>query len=106
MKKIIQNITSCKKDTLGCLSTTQSLNSIQSDKITVKGIVEYTEDEKDIMSFVTDKGYINSISVTVKECIENMLTVFENKDVLQGIAVKIIHKKSRKGREFLLLELI
>lgn len=106
MKKIIQNITSNKKDTLGCLSTTQSLNSLQSDTITVKGIVEYTEDEKDIMSFVTDKGYINSISVTVKECIQNMLTVFGADDILQGIPVKIVHKKSRKGREFLLLELI
>ena len=106
MKKIIQNITSSKKDTLGCLSTTQSLNSLQSDKITVKGIVEYAEDDKDIMAFVTDKGYINSISITVKECIENMLTVFESKDILQGIPVKIIHKKSRKGREFLLLELV
>ena len=106
MKKIIQNITSNKKDTLGCLSTTQSLNSLQSDTITVKGIVEYTEDEKDIMSFVTDKGYINSISITVKECIENMLTVFGADDILQGIPVKIIHKKSRKGRDFLLLELI
>lgn len=106
MKKIIQNITSNKKDTLGCLSTTQSLNSLQSVTITIKGIVEYTEEEKDIMALVTDKGYINSISVTVKECIENMLTVFETKDILQGIPVKIIHKKSRKGREFLLLELI
>ena len=106
MKKIIQNITSNKKDTLGCLSTTQSLNSLQSDTITVTGIVEYTEDEKDIMSFVTDKGYINSISITVKECIENMLTVFGPDDILQGIPVKIIHKKSRKGRDFLLLELI
>ena len=106
MKKIIQNITSNKKDTLGCLSTTQSLNSLEGDKITVKGIVEYTEDDKDIMSFVTDKGYINSISVTVKECIDNILTVFESKDILQGVPLKIIHKKSRKGREFLLLELI
>ena len=106
MKKIIQNITSSKKDTLGCLSTTQSLNSLQSDTITIKGIVEYAEDEKNIISFVTDKGYINSISVTVKECIENMLTVFESKDILQGIQVKIVHKKSRKGREFLLLELV
>ena len=106
MKKIIQNITSSKKDTLGCLSTTQSLNSLESDTITVKGIVEYTEDEKDIMSFVTDKGYINSISVTVKECIDNMLTVFGADDILQGIPVKIIHKKSRKGRDFLLLELM
>ena len=106
MKKIIQNITSSKKDTLGCLSTTQSLNSLQSDKITVKGIVEYTEDEKNIISFVTDKGYINSISITVKECIQNMLTVFGADDILQGIPLKIIHKKSRKGRDFLLLELI
>ena len=106
MKKIIQNITSNKKDTLGCLSTTQSLNSLQSDTITVKGIVEYTEDEKDIMSFVTDKGYINSISITVKECIQNMLTVFGDDDILQGIPLKIVHKKSRKGREFLLLELV
>ena len=106
MKKIIQNITSSKKDTLGCLSTTQSLSTLESDTITVKGIVEYTEDEKDIMSFVTDKGYINSISVTVKECIDNMLTVFGADDILQGIPVKIIHKKSRKGRDFLLLELI
>ena len=106
MKKIIQNITSNKKDTLGCLSTTQSLNSLVCEKITVKGIVEYTEDDKDIMSFVTDKGYINSISITVKECIENMLTVFGADDILQGIPVKIVHKKSRKGRQFLLLELI
>ena len=106
MKKIIKNITSNKKDSLGCLSTTQSLNSIKNEKITVKGIVEYTEDEKDIMVFVTDKGYINSISVTVKECIQNMLTVFGADDILQGIQVKIVHKKSRKGREFLLLELI
>ena len=105
MKRIVQNITSNKRDTLGCLSTTQSLNSIGSDTITVKGIVEYKEDDKDIMSVVTDKGYINSISTTVKECIENMLTVFEPKDILQGISVKIIHKKSRKGRQFLLLEL-
>ena len=106
MKQIVQNITSNKRDTLGCLSTTQSLNSINDEQITVKGIVEYKEDDKDIMSFVTDKGYINSISTTVKECIENMLTVFEPKDILQGITVKIIHKKSRKGRQFLLLELM
>ena len=110
--EIIKKTSDNKVDLVRAINTTKSLQNYTGTKLTLHGAIIFKEDEEDntVTSLkVTDETgetfFINSISETVRKSAEAFIDAFEDKDLEEGLPLKIVENTSKGGRTFYSLDL-
>lgn len=114
--EIIRTTTDNKVDIVRATNTTKTIQNIDSDKIlTLKDVIIYsTTDENGAEVEVTalkveldnELIFVNSISKTVKQSIETILSVFSEEEIKSGISIRILADTSKGGRTFYHIDLV
>ena len=114
--EIIRTTTENKVDIVRATNTTKTIQNIDSDKIlTLKDVIIYsTTDENGAEVEVTalkveldnELIFVNSISKTVKQSIETILSVFSEEEIKIGIPIKVLSDTSKGGRTFYHIDLV
>ena len=113
---IIKTTTDNKVDIVRATNTTNTIQNIDSDKVLMlKDVIIYsTTDENGAEVEVTalkvevdnELIFVNSISKTVKESIDTILTVFTEEEIKGGIPIRVLSDISKGGRTFYHIDLV
>ena len=113
---IIKTTTENKVDLVRATNTTHTIQNIDSDKVfMLKDIIIYsTTDEKGEEVEVTalkvevdnELFFVNSISKTVKQSVDTILSVFTEEEIKGGIPIRVLSDTSKGGRTFYHIDLV
>ena len=114
--EIIKSTTNNKVDIVRATNTTNTIQNIDSDKVlTLKDvIIQNTTDEEGKEVEVTalkvevdnELIFVNSISKTVKQSVETILSVFSEEEIKSGIPIRVLSDTSKGGRTFYHVDLV
>lgn len=114
--EIIKSTTNNKVDLVRATNTTNTIQNIDSDKVLMlKDVIIYSAtDENNAEIEVTalkvevdnELIFVNSISKTVKESVETILSVFSEEEIKSGIPIRVISDTSKGGRTFYYIDLV
>ena len=114
--EIIKTTTNSKVDIVRATNTTNTIQNIDSDKVLMlKDVIIYsTTDEEGKEVEVTalkvevdnELIFVNSISKTVKQSVETILSVFTEEEVKNGIPIRVLSDTSKGGRTFYHIDLV
>ena len=114
--EIIKSTTNNKVDIVRATNTTNTIQNIDSDKVlTLRDVIIYsTTDEEGKEVEVTalkvevdnELIFVNSISKTVKQSVETILSVFSEEEVKSGIPIRVLSDTSNGGRTFYHIDLV
>ena len=113
---IIKTTTDNKVDIVRATNTTNTIQNIDSDKVLMlKDVIIYiTTDENGAEVEVTalkvevdnELIFVNSISKTVKQSVETILSVFAEDEIKSGIPIRVLSDTSKGGRTFYHIDLV
>lgn len=113
---IIKTTTNSKLDLVRATNTTNTIQNIDSDKVLMlKDVIIYsTTDENGAEVEVTalkvevnnELIFVNSISKTVKQSVDTILSVFSEEEVKGGIPIRVLSDTSKGGRTFYHIDLV
>ena len=113
--EIIKTTTNNKVDLVRATNTTNTIQNIDSDKVLMlKEVIIYstTDDNGDEIEVTALKVevdneliFVNSISKTVKQSVETILSVFSEEDIKGGIPIRVLSDTSKGGRTFYHIDL-
>ena len=113
---IIKTTTENKVDLVRATNTTNTIQNIDSDKVLMlKDIIIYsTADENGEEVEVTalkveadnELFFVNSISKTVKQSVDVILSVFTEEEIKSGIPIRVLSDTSKGGRTFYHIDLV
>ena len=114
--EIIKTTTNNKVDIVRATNTTNTIQNIDSDKVlTLKDVIIYsTTDEEGKEVEVTalkvevdnEMIFVNSISKTVKQSVDTILSVFSEEEIKSGIPIRVLSDTSKGGRTFYHIDLV
>ena len=114
--EIIKSTTNNKVDIVRATNTTNTIQNIDSDKVlTLRDVIIYsTTDEECKEVEVTalkvevdnELIFVNSISKTVKQSVETILSVFSEEEIKSGIPIRVLSDTSKGGRTFYHIDLV
>ena len=114
--EIIKTTTNNKVDIVRATNTTNTIQNIDSDKVlTLRDVIIYsTTDEEGKEVEVTalkvevdnELIFVNSISKTVKQSVETILSVFSEEEIKSGIPIRVLSNISKGGRTFYHIDLV
>ena len=114
--EIIKTTTNNKVDIVRATNTTNTIQNIDSDKVLMlKDVIIYkTADEDGAEVEVTalkvevdnELIFVNSISKTVKQSVETILSVFSEEEIKSGIPIRVLSDTSKGGRTFYHIDLV
>ena len=113
---IIKTTTENKVDLVRATNTTNTIQNIDSDKVlNLKDVIIYstTDDNGDEVEVTALKVevdneliFVNSISKTVKQSVETILSVFAEDEIKGGIPIRVLSDTSKGGRTFYHIDLV
>ena len=113
---IIKTTTENKVDLVRATNTTNTIQNIDSDKVLMlKDVIIYsTIDENGAEVEVTalkvevdnELLFVNSISNTVKQSVDTILSVFTEDEIKAGIPIRVLSDTSKGGRTFYYIDLV
>lgn len=104
---IIKAVTENKKDLINATNSTMTMKRNSDTELLLTGIIIYNDGEKDVSVIKTDKGFISSISPSVHDSLINILDIYNDDEIKQGIKIKINKKIARRSeREYLYIEIL
>ena len=113
---IIKTTTDNKVDIVRATNTTNTIQNIDSDKVLMlKDVIIYstTDDNGDEVEVTALKVevdneliFVNSISKTVKQSVDTILSVFTKEEVKGGIPIRVLSDTSKGGRTFYHIDLV
>ena len=113
---IIKTTTDNKVDIVRATNTTNTIQNIDSDKVLMlKDVIIYstTDDNGDEVEVTALKVevdneliFVNSISKTVKQSVDTILSVFTEEEVKGGIPIRVLSDTSKGGRTFYHIDLV
>ena len=113
---IIKTTTDNKVDLVRATNTTNTIQNIGSDKVLMlKDVIIYstTDDNGDEVEVTALKVevdneliFVNSISKTVKQSVEAILSVFTEDEIKSGIPIRVLSDISNGGRTFYYIDLV
>ena len=113
---IIKTTTENKVDIVRATNTTNTIQNIDSDKVLMlKDVIIYsTIDENGAEVEVTalkvevdnELIFVNSISKTVKQSVDTILSVFTEEEIKGGIPIRVLADTSKGGRTFYHIDLV
>ena len=114
--EIIKTTTNNKIDIVRATNTTNTIQNIDSDKVLMlKDVIIYsTTDEEGKEVEVTalkvevdnELIFVNSISKTVKQSVDTILSVFSEEEIKNGIPIRVLSDTSKGGRTFYHIDLV
>lgn len=109
--EIIKTTLNNKKDAINASNAHGVLKDHIGETLTMTGAVIYSELDRDgvervVTSIKTDKGFIGSTSVNVRNTVEMIADEWSSEELADGIQFTIRSSKSKNGREFLSIELV
>ena len=114
--EIIKSTTNNKVDIVRATNTTNTIQNIDSDKVlTLRDVIIYsTTDEEGKEVEVTalkvevdnEMIFVNSISKTVKQSVDTILSVFSEEEIKSGIPIRVLSDTSKGGRTFYHIDLV
>ena len=114
--EIIKSTTNNKVDIVRATNTTNTIQNIDSDKVlTLRDVIIYsTTDEEGKEVEVTalkvevdnELIFVNSISKTVKQSVDTILSVFSEEEIKSGIPIRVLSDTSKGGRTFYHIDLV
>ena len=114
--EIIKTTTDSKVDIVRATNTTNTIQNIDSDKVlTLKDVIIYkTADENGVEVEVTalkvevdnEIIFVNSISKTVMQSVDTILSVFSEEEIKSGIPIRVLSDTSKGGRTFYHIDLV
>ena len=114
--EIIKSTTNNKVDIVRATNTTNTIQNIDSDKVlTLRDVIIYstTDDNGDEVEVTALKVevddelvFVNSISKTVKQSVETILSVFSEEEIKSGIPIRVLSDTSKGGRTFYHIDLV
>ena len=113
---IIKTTTDNKVDIVRATNTTNTIQNIDSDKVLMlKDVIIYsaTDDNGDEVEVTALKVevdneliFVNSISNTVKQSVDTILSVFSEEEIKGGIPIRVLSDTSKGGRTFYYIDLV
>ena len=113
---IIKTTTDSKVDIVRATNTTNTIQNIDSDKVLMlKDVIIYkTADENGVEVEVTalkvevdnEIIFVNSISKTVMQSVDTILSVFSEEEIKSGIPIRVLSDTSKGGRTFYHIDLV
>lgn len=107
---IIRRVNIEKKELIKAGQATLTMQDMVGEELTINSVVVFDKldsDGKNIRVIVVgtvEKGYITSISPTIINSMEMICEAYEEKEIIDGVKVRIDSEKSaNKGREFLII---
>lgn len=114
--EIIKTTTDSKVDIVRATNTTNTIQNIDSEKVlTLKDVIIYkTADENGVEVEVTalkvevdnELIFVNSISKTVMQSVDTILSVFSDQEIKSGIPIRVLSDTSKGGRTFYHIDLV
>ena len=114
--EIIKTTTDSKIDIVRATNTTNTIQNIDSDKVLMlKDVIIYkTADENGVEVEVTalkvevdnELIFVNSISKTVMQSVDTILSVFAEEEIKSGIPIRVLSDTSKGGRTFYHIDLV
>lgn len=115
--EVINATTESRVDIVRATNTTKTVQNVEPGKVlNLKEVIIYKthddNEDKDVEVTalkVEDNGdsyFINSISKTVKQSVEVIMSVFSNDDIKAGIPIKVESDTSKGGRTFYHIDLV
>ena len=114
--EIIKTTTDNKVDIVRATNTTNTIQNIDSDKVLMlKDVIIYTttdengeEVEVTALKVEVDNEliFVNSISKTVKQSVDTILSVFSEEEIKGGIPIRVLSDTSKGGRTFYHIDLV
>lgn len=114
--EIIKTTTDSKVDIVRATNTTNTIQNIDSEKVlTLKDVIIYkTADENGVEVEVTalkvevdnELIFVNSISKTVMQSVDTILSVFSDEEIKSGIPIRVLSDTSKGGRTFYHIDLV
>ena len=114
--EIIKTTTDSKVDIVRATNTTNTIQNIDSDKVLMlKDVIIYkTADENGVEVEVTalkvevdnELIFVNSISKTVMQSVDTILSVFAEEEIKSGIPIRVLSDTSKGGRTFYHIDLV
>lgn len=114
--EIIKTTTDSKVDIVRATNTTNTIQNIDSDKVLMlKDVIIYkTADENGVEVEVTalkvevdnEVIFVNSISKTVMQSVDTILSVFSDEEIKSGIPIRVLSDISKGGRTFYHIDLV
>ena len=113
---IIKTTTENKVDLVRATNTTNTIQKIDSDKVlTLRDVIIYSApdengDEVEVTALKVELDneliFVNSISSTVKQSVETILSVFAEDEIKGGIPIRVLSDTSNGGRTFYYIDLV
>lgn len=108
--EIITTTLSDKKDLVRCNNAVDCVQDFKDKKIKAFGFIIYNKADKDgeiktVTAIKLEDGFITSISPTIRDSVETIITAYEPEEVNAGIDIIVKSKKSKGGRDFYYLDL-
>ena len=113
---IIKTTTENKVDIVRATNTTNTIQNIDSDKVLMlKDVIIYstTDDNGDEVEVTALKVevdneliFVNSISNTVMQSVDTILSVFTEEEIKSGIPIRVLSDISKGGRTFYYIDLV
>ena len=113
---IIKTTTNNKVDLVRATNTTSTIQNIESDKVLMlKDVIIYNTtdengDEVEVTALKVEVEneliFVNSISKTVKQSVETILSVFSEEEIKGGIPIRVLSDTSKGGRTFYHIDLV
>ena len=109
---IIKTTTENKVDLVRATNTTNTIQNIDSDKVLMlKDVIIYsTADEVEVTALKVEVDneliFVNSISKTVKQSVDTILSVFSEEEIKSGIPIRVLSDTSKGGRTFYHIDLV
>ena len=114
--EIIKTTTNNKVDIVRATNTTNTIQNVDSDKVLMlkDAIIYTTTDEEGKEVEVTalkveadnELFFLNSISKTVKQSVETILSVFSEEEIKSGMPIRVLSDTSKGGRTFYHIDLV
>lgn len=114
--EIIKTTTDSKVDIVRATNTTNTIQNIDSEKVLMlKDVIIYkTADENGVEVEVTalkvevdnELIFVNSISKTVMQSVDTILSVFSDEEIKSGIPIRVLSDTSKGGRTFYHIDLV
>ena len=113
---IIKTTTENKVDLVRATNTTNTIQKIDSDKVLMlKDVIIYSApdengEEVDVTALKVEVDneltFVNSISSTVKQSVDTILSVFSEEEIKSGIPIRVLSDTSKGGRTFYHIDLV
>ena len=107
--EIIKTTTNNKVDIVRATNTTNTIQNIDSDKVlNLKDVIIYSTTDENGAEVEVDNEliFVNSISKTVKQSVETILSVFAEEEIKSGIPIRVLSDTSKGGRTFYHIDLV